>query len=146
MIEDIKELFFSEDYQGVIKTYNQYKENNSLDYNCLYYALLSCIGLDDIYLGLSIIKNCSLLHDEETNSLIEADGANFINMLKCNEDMQKALVICLYLENNKNNSSILKNIEANINYFELIGSLYELGYNNNVIKELTNIGHMIYKI
>lgn len=146
MIEKIKELFYNEDYQGVIKIYETIKETEEYNYLYLYYALLSCIGLDDVYRGLSIIKNDPLLNDKETESLIEADGANFINILKHDEGMQKALVICLYLDNNKNYPSILKNIEANINYFELIGSLYELGYSNNVIKELTNMGHIIFKI
>lgn len=146
MIDSIKELFFNEDYQGVIKLYNQLKDKEIYDFEYLYYALLACLGLDDAYLGLSIMKNNPLLENEELASLIETGGANFINILKCDEGMQKALFICLYLDYNKDYPSILKNIEANINYFELIGSLYELGYSNNVIKELTNVGHIIFKI
>lgn len=146
MIEEIKDLFYQEKYSEVIKIYNQLNEKEIYDFKYLYYGLLSCIGLDDIYLALSMIKKYPLISEPEIKSYLEEDGANFINLLKLEEDIQKTLFVCLYLQGNKDNESILKNIEANINYFELIGSLYELGYNNNVIKELTNIGHMIFKI
>lgn len=146
MIEEIKELFYQEKYQEVVEIVNKLKKEEIYDFKYLYYGLFSCIGLDDIYLALSMIKKYPLLEDPEIKSFLEVDGANFINILKLDEDIQKALIVCLYLQGNKDTESILKNIEANINYFELIGSLYELGYNNNVIKELTNIGHVIYKI
>ena len=146
MIEEIKDLFYQEKYSEVIKIYNQLNEKEIYDFKYLYYGLLSCIGLDDIYLALSMIKKYPLISEPEIKSYLEEDGANFINLLKLEEDIQKTLFVCLYLQGNKDNESILKNIEANINYFELIGSLYELGYNNNVIKELTNMGHIIFKI
>ena len=146
MIETIKELFYEEQYKDIIKIFNRLNDQELYDFEYLYYAILSCIALDDLYLGLSIIRNYPLLEDDEIKSYLEDDGANFINILKTNELVQKALIVCLYLDRNKNNTSILKSIEANINYFELIGSLYEIGYSNNVIKELTNVGHIIFKI
>lgn len=146
MLVEIKEKFYQENFNEVIKIFNHLDELKIYDYNYLYYGLLACIGLDDIYLGLSIIKKYPLLNDEEIKNYLEVDGANYINILKLDINIQKALIVALYLLRNKDNESILKNIEANINYFELIGSLYEIGYDNSVIKELTNIGHIIFKI
>lgn len=146
MINKIKERFFDEDYKEVLEIFNQLINEENYHFSYLYYGLLSCIALDDIYLGLSIIKKYPLLNDEEIKSYLEKDGANFINLKRLDLDIQKALIITLYLLNNKDYESILNRIDANINYFELIGSLYELGYDNCVIKELTSIGHMIFKI
>ena len=52
MLEEIKEKFYQENFKEVIKIFNRLVEEEIYDYQYLYYGLLSCLGLDDIYLGL----------------------------------------------------------------------------------------------
>lgn len=136
-----KSLFYIEEYDDVIILYNKLIKYEIESYEGIYYTLLSCIANDDIFLGLSIIKKSILLNNEEIKCYREIDGANYINLLKENEDIEKALIVTLFVENHFNKCD-----ELAVGYFENVGSLYEMGYSIEIVKELTTVGHMIFKI
>lgn len=140
-------LFYYEDFEEVIKIVSDLSKKEIESFSLIYYALLSSMASDDYYLGLSVLNKYKMMNKEEIKAYREIDGANYLNLLHEKEDMQKALLISLFLENQKdNNDNEEAKMEIALNYFELLGSLYEMGYSNKVIKELTSIGHILFKI
>ena len=47
---------------------------------------------------------------------------------------------------NSHKESDVNDIDTGFSYFEMIGSLYEIGYSSSLIKELTSIGHELFKM
>ena len=140
----LRDIFFSEEYQDCIDYYKDKVKNNSEDLESIYYALLSTMGLNDIYQGLSIVKKSELLNKKEIKDYLDLESASLINLLVENEDLQKVVIIIRFLNNHLN--SDMNDAEVGMSFFEMIGSLYELGYKNTLIKKLTSIGHMLFKM
>ena len=128
-----------EEIENLIKIVNKdYLENNEI----LYYLLLGLIGNKKINRAKSLIEESGLV--KNNRDFFEDDSASFINLLSEEESLQKVIVISLFLVR----STLFNNdfSELEINYFELIGSLYELGYSKKVIDELNNDGMKIFNI
>ena len=128
-----------EEIENLIKIVNKdYLENNEI----LYYLLLGLIGNKKINRAKSLIEESGLV--KNNRDFFEDDSASFINLLSEDEDLQKVIIISLFLVR----STLFNNdfSELEINYFELIGSLYELGYSKKVIEELNNDGLKIFKL
>ena len=100
------------------------------------------IGNKKINRAKSLIEESGLV--KNNRDFFEDDSASFINLLSEDEDLQKVIIISLFLVR----STLFNNdfSELEINYFELIGSLYELGYSKKVIEELNNDGLKIFKL
>lgn len=128
-----------EEIENLIKIVNKdYLENNEI----LYYLLLGLIGNKKINRAKSLIEESGLV--KNNRDFFEDDSASFVNLLSEDEDLQKVIIISLFLVR----STLFNNdfSELEINYFELIGSLYELGYSKKVIEELNNDGLKIFKL
>ena len=141
---NIQDAFFNEDYKDCILCFEELIELDKEDLNSAYYALLSTIGENDLYRGLSLIKRSKLLSNKEISEYLDKEGANLINLLVEDIDTQKVVIIMTYINNHINGD--MNDADMGLCFFEMIGSLYELGYKASLIKELTSIGHMLFKM
>ena len=141
---NIQDAFFNEDYKDCILCFEELIELDKEDLNSAYYALLSTIGENDLYRGLSLIKRSKLLSNKEISEYLDKEGANLINLLVEDIDTQKVVIIMTYINNHI--SGDMNDADMGLCFFEMIGSLYELGYKASLIKELTSIGHMLFKM
>ena len=155
--EYIGESYFNlERFDLIIKMYDNLCKIKIDSYPILMYTLLSCIGLKDVYLALSYMKRSKLLTDD-LKWYLDEDGCNYYNYLKENKDIQLLLIVVVFIKNNANmliNNMLLEDSEKNINaksceigvsFYELISTLYEIGYSMEVIKRLNEIGYILFK-
>lgn len=128
-----------EEIENLIKIVNKdYLENNEI----LYYLLLGLIGNKKLNRAKGLIEESNLLSNNK--DYFEEDSASFTNLLSNDYSLQKVVIIALFLIR----CTLFTNdySELEINYYELISSLYELGYSKKVIDELNNDGFKIFKI
>lgn len=141
---NIQDTFFNEEYKDCIRYFEELIELDKETLNSAYYALLSTIGENDLYHGLSLIKRSKLLSSKEVSDYLDKEGANLINLLIEDTDTQKVVIIMTYINNHKDCD--MNETDMGLCFFEMIGNLYELGYKASLIKELTSIGHMLFKM
>ena len=141
---DFKDLFLNEEYDTCISSFHELMKEEKEDLESCYYALLSLIGNNDLYQALSIIKKSKILNSELIKSYLDSEGANLINLLNENDEIKKVVIVINFISNHKEDDMADPN--ACMDYFEMIGSLYELGYASGIVKELTSIGHMLFKM
>lgn len=141
---DCSTAFYSEDYDECINCFLEKMKEEQEDLHLAFYALLSTIGNNDLYLGLSIMKKSKILNNEAITSYLDKEGANLVNLLVEKEDVQKVVIVMMFINNHKEND--MNETESSLSFFEMIGSLYEIGYSSSLIKELTSIGHMLFKM
>lgn len=114
------------------------------------YVLLSCLGCCDIYHALSIIRRSKILNIPDINSYLATDGANYFNILKFdsnNGDIGLALVVANFIVGLSKEISNEKEIEKEyilIRAFEVIDTLFEIGYSETSINKLTNALKMMF--
>ena len=133
MFDEIEEI------ENLIKIVNkEYLDNNEI----LYYLLLGLIGNKKINRAKGLIEESNLINNNKDFFL--DDSASFINLLNEDYDLQKVIIISLFLIR----GTLFTNdySEMEINYFELIGQLYEIGYSKEVIDELNNDGLKVFNI
>lgn len=133
MFDEIEEI------ENLIKIVNKdYLENNEI----LYYLLLGLIGNKKLNRAKALAEDAGLV--KKNKDFFESDGASFTNLLSEEASLQKVIIISLFLFRGTLFTDDFKELE--INYFELLGSLYELGYDKKIINELNNDGLKIFKI
>ena len=141
---NIQDAFFNENYKDCILCFEELIELDKENLNSAYYALLSTIGENDLYHSLSLIKRSKLLSSSDVSGYLDKEGANLINLLVEDIDIQKVVIIMTFINNHKDCD--MNDGDIGLCFFEMIGSLYELGYKASLIKELTSIGHMLFKM
>ena len=116
----------------------------------LYYVLLSTLASNDIYHAFSIIKRSKVITHPANEQYLISDGANYSNLLRIS--YKTPSVLLLFIIVNLINGLIVEanlGIEITLEYIfgrmlELIDQLYELGYHNDIISELTEKVKMIF--
>ena len=141
---NFQDAFLNEEYEKCIDTYKDEIKEDKENLVDAYYTLASIIASNDIYLGLSIIKKSKLLNDEEIKAYLDKEGANLVNLLVESDDMKKVVILLMFISSHKDCD--MNDIEVGLSFFEMIDSLYEIGYSSNIIKELTSVGHMLFKM
>lgn len=142
--------FYLEETHLAMQLFDMLYLKEYASYQVISYGLLSLMHLGDYYKALALTKKYELLKQPEMKIYRDVDGANYTNLLKESDDVQFAMIICLFLETNK--ELIMRCldedcfVELGVQYFDLINNLYELGYSRKIIKELTESGHTIYQI
>ena len=141
---DYKQAFFNEEYDECINCFLERIKEEQEDLNLAFYALLSAVGNNDLYLGLSIEKKSKLLNSETIKSYLDKEAPTLVNLLVEKEDVQKVVIVMMFIDSHKDCD--VNEPETGLSYFEMISSLYEIGYSSGLIKELTSIGHMLFKM
>ena len=75
------------------------------------------------------------------------DEATYSSLINLNDDVKKTGVIAKFLKELLKESSINDNLEEGyigIRYFELVNTLWEIGFSKEFVKELINIANMIF--
>lgn len=137
-------LFELDKFNYIDKLYIHLQENGIESYTILTYELIITF-VNDIYKALSIINN-SKLFNETINNYYEDGGANYINLLKENKEIKLAYIFIDFIKhmaminicNSCDNNIVVK-------YYELISFLYEIGYEEEIIDRLNEIGYKIFK-
>ena len=141
---NFQDAFLNEEYEKCIDTYKDEIKEEKENLGDAYYMLASVIASNDIYLGLSIITKSKLLNMVDITTYLDKEGANLINLLVESDDMKKVIILLMFINSHKDGD--MNDIEVGLSFFEMIDSLYEIGYSSNIIKELTSVGHMLFKI
>lgn len=155
LTHDIENYFYQEDFKSMVKVIDEGALNNSYlesfdSCEFIYYSLAGLMAIDDYLKVWQFIKLCGVLKTPELMYYRQSDGANYLNLLKENESIQEVMIMVIFLESNKEltllHSTYEELVSLGIQYFEMISNLYELGYSNKIVKKMTEIGHIIYKI
>ena len=141
---NFQDAFLNEEYEKCIDTYKDEIKEEKENLGDAYYMLASVIASNDIYLGLSIIKKSKLLNMVDITTYLDKEGANLINLLVESDDMKKVVILLMFISSHKDGD--MNDVEVGLSFFEMIDSLYEIGYSSNIIKELTSVGHMLFKM
>ena len=141
---DFKDLFLCEEYEKITSAFQEEIKEDKENLSDAYYMLASVIASNDIYLGLSIIKKSKILNKEEITSYLDKEGANLVNLLVESDEIKKVVILLTFINSHK--ECDMDEAEVGLSFFELIDSLYEIGYSSNIIKELTSVGHMLFKM
>ena len=141
---DFKDLFLCEEYEKITSAFQEEIKEDKENLSDAYYMLASVIASNDIYLGLSIIKKSKILNKEEITSYLDKEGANLVNLLVESDEIKKVVILLTFINSHK--ESDMDEAEVGLSFFELIDSLYEIGYSSSIIKELTSVGHMLFKM
>ena len=141
---NFQDAFLNEEYEKCIDTYKDEIKEEKENLGDAYYMLASVIASNDIYLGLSIIKKSKLLNMVDITTYLDKEGANLINLLVESDDMKKVVILLMFINSHKDGD--MNDVEVGLSFFEMIDSLYEIGYSSNIIKELTSVGHMLFKM
>lgn len=136
--------FLNEEYDKCIDEFKKEIKEDKEEYDSAYYMLASILASNDIYLGLSIIKKSKLLNQESITAYLDKEGANLVNLLVENDEVKKVVVLLMFINSHKDCD--MNDTESYLSFFEMIDSLYEIGYSSEIIKELTNVGHIIFKM
>lgn len=134
----------NEEYDKCIDEFKKEIKEDKEEYDSAYYMLASILASNDIYLGLSIIKKSKLLNQESITAYLDKEGANLVNLLVENDEVKKVVVLLMFINSHKDCD--MNDTESYLSFFEMIDSLYEIGYSSEIIKELTNVGHIIFKM
>ena len=141
---DFKDLFLCEEYEKITSAFQEEIKEDKENLSDAYYMLASVIASNDIYLGLSIIKKSKILNKEEITSYLDKEGANLVNLLVESDEIKKVVILLTFINSHK--ECDMDEAEVGLSFFELIDSLYEIGYSSSIIKELTSVGHMLFKM
>ena len=141
---NFQDAFLNEEYEKCIDTYKDEIKEEKENLGDAYYMLASVIASNDIYLGLSIIKKSKLLNMVDITTYLDKEGANLINLLVESDDMKKVVILLMFINSHKDGD--MNDVEVGLSFFEMIDSLYEIGYSSNIIKEMTSVGHMLFKM
>ena len=141
---DFKDLFLCEEYEKITSAFQEEIKEDKENLSDAYYMLASVIASNDIYLGLSIIKKSKILNKEEITSYLDKEGANLVNLLVESDEIKKVVILLTFINSHK--ECDMDEAEVGLSFFELIDSSYEIGYSSSIIKELTSVGHMLFKM
>lgn len=139
-----RDEFLNEEYEKCIDDFKEEIKEDKENYNDAFYMLASILASNEIYLGLSIIKKSKLLNQESITSYLDKEGANLVNLVVEGDEVKKVAILLMFINNHKDCD--INDTEVYLSYFEMIDSLYEIGYSNRIIKELTDVGHIIFKM
>lgn len=142
----VKAYFFKEKYESVITLVTELlkKEYERLD--CYYYLVLSCLALEDVYQGVSIIKKSRLLNSPEY-AIYWNDEATYSSLINCEDSLKKTGLFVKFLMELVKEITFGDSKEVGyigLRYFELVNTLFEIGFNEEFIKELINIANVIF--
>lgn len=133
-------LFKLKKFKEINKLYESLLDNDIESNISVTYALLSVLNTD-LYKALSIINNSNVLNGD-LKIYHEEGGANYINLLKENDDVQLAFIICNFIKELAR--CTFDKEQVVVKYYELISLLYELGYNESFINKMNEIGYIIF--
>ena len=148
--ELVKSAFYLKIYDEAILLGEELLKRGYESHEELYYVLLSTLASNDIYHAFSIIKRSKVITHPANEQYLISDGANYSNLLRIS--YKTPSVLLLFIIVNLINGSIVEanlGIEITLEYIfgrmlELIDQLYELGYHNDIISELTEKVKMIF--
>ena len=142
--------FYLSRYDDTILLGEELLKNGYESLHSIYFVLLSCLGRLDIFHGVSIISRSKLLNSLEIKEYRNFDGANYSNILSItekNEMLSLALIIVNFIEGLSRENMGEKEIDYEyvmLRSFEMIDTLYELGYSSNITNKLTENIKMIF--
>lgn len=148
--ELVKSAFYLKIYDEAILLGEELLKRGYESHEELYYVLLSTLASNDIYHAFSIIKRSKVITRPANEQYLISDGANYSNLLRIS--YKTPSVLLLFIIVNLINGLIVEanlGIEITLEYIfgrmlELIDQLYELGYHNDIISELTEKVKMIF--
>lgn len=148
----IRATFVIGNYDEAILIANDLIAKNVETFTVIYYALLSALGNNDIYQAKSIIKKSQLLNSGEIKNLYSKDGANYSQLLTHVHSLPGlalALIITNFVEGLAR--ELASGVEIDQEYllfrfFDLINTLYEIGYPSVIIRELAKVMKIIFNI
>jgi hypothetical protein len=144
--------FILGDFQNTITFGQQLLTKNYESLEILYYLLLSCIGKQDIYLALSLIKNSRLLSKPDYADYHNWENANYTRILGIFTSQafeQLTLIIMVFVLGLGRELSYGTNQDENyfvVRWFDLLNMLYEAGYPAKIMDELCGIAPILFKL
>jgi len=142
----VKSMFYKEKYTSVISLVTDLQIKEYEKNEMYYYLIISCLALEDIYQAASVIKKSKLMNSADF-IIYWNDEATYSSLINLNDDVKKTGVIAKFLKELLKESSINDNLEEGyigIRYFELVNTLWEIGFSKEFVKELINIANMIF--
>ncbi len=133
-------MFYLKYYDKCILDILSLHKNDVESFVLLYYFILSCLASNDIFMAYSLINKYKLLDDNKTKEYLESDNCSLLNLKDEDRDYSLCLILVLFVLNNKECKELM------VNFFDLISRLYEIGYSEEIVNLMTNIGHIIYNI
>lgn len=148
----ISSAFLVGNFEEVIRIGEALSAKEKESFDTIYYYLLACIGITDIYRAMSFIKRSKLLNLEEIKIYHIEDGANYSNLLRFSSALSsatQALLIVNFVE------GIARELTGNLDidkeyllfrFFDLINMIYEIGYPFEIIESLTQAIKIIFNL
>lgn len=148
--ELVKSAFYLKCYDEVILIGEELLKREYESHEELYYVLLATLANSDIYHAASIIKRSKILSHPTMKEYLISDGANYSTLLKISYKTPSILLLLIIV--NLINGLLVEatlGMDLTIEYIfgrllELIDQLYELGYHESIIEELTEKVKMIF--
>ena len=142
----IKAMFYKGKYESVVSlvTSLQQKEYEKLE--IYFYLLCSCLALEDIYQAASVVRKSSILNSNEVKMYWDEE-ATYSSILNCDKKVKKTYVMLRFMRELLKEISMNDNLEdgyVGIRYFELVNTLWEIGYEEAFVKELIEIANEIF--
>ena len=144
-------LFVCKYFTEVVTFVEELRKNEIEDMTYSFYLLASLIGEDDIFMAKSYLKRSKLMNSNIVKAYIEEDGANYSNILNC-DDVNN--IPCLLLINYINeyekegitNEAGFKEKDMRIyKYFEMIDNIYNFGYDESIVSFMSSIGRILFE-
>lgn len=147
-IKVISALFMEKKYDDVIYFINSLmrKEINDLQF-CFYY-LVSSIAIGDVFIAKSYLRKLNIINSEKVKDFISDGGANYVNIKDQEFNDAIALLLINFIYTYEQPFLQKKNTEKQdlfFQYYEMIDTIYSLGYNDDIVDYLSNIGKMIFE-
>ncbi len=142
----VKAVFFKEKYESVITLVTELLKKEYERLENYYYLVLSCFALEDVYQGASVIKKSSLLNLPE-NVIYWNDEATYSSLINADLSLMKTGLMVKFLMELVKEITFGSSKEEGyigLRYFELVNTLWEIGFNESFIKELINIANVIF--
>jgi len=142
----VKSMFYKEKYTSVVSLVTDLQIKEYEKNEMYFYLIASCLALEDIYQAASVVKKSKLMNSADF-VIYWNDEATYSSLINCSDDIRKTGVIAKFLKELLKETSINDNLEEGyigIRYFELVNTLWEIGFPEEFIKELIDIANVIF--
>lgn len=140
----VKAVFYKEKYQDVIDLATELYNLEYERYEIIYYVVFSSIAINDLYVALSILKRYKIMNEEDVKVLWN-DEAIYSTVCNCELGLKKASISVKFLRDYS------RALSDDIDYpviaiYDLINTLNEVGFDKDIVRELTDIANMLFEI
>ena len=149
----VEASFFEKKFFETILITDEYLKQNYESFDVYFYALASFIALKDIYQAVQMIRKSPMLSNESIKYYYSEESANYLNLHHLSKELYDMCGNCLVLVNfimelSKETLLVSSPDESYFMFrsFDLINTLYEIGYEEKDMKIFEQVMKIIFDL